>query len=37
MARVTMLLLKHIFDQDCSAKLPDIFLLLKNAPLIKNL
>ena len=30
MARVTMLLLKHIFDQDCPAKLPDIFSLLKD-------
>ncbi len=30
MARVTMLLLKHIFDQNFSNKLPDIFLLLKD-------
>ncbi len=30
MARVTMLLLKHIFDQDCSDRLPDIFSLLKD-------
>jgi len=30
MARVTMLLLKHIFDQGFSGKLPDIFSLLKD-------
>ena len=29
MARVTMLLLKHIFDRNVADKLPDIFLLLK--------
>ncbi len=29
MARVTMLLLKHIFDPDVAGRLPDIFLLLK--------
>ena len=29
MARVTMLLLKHIFDPDVADRLPDIFLLLK--------
>ncbi len=30
MARVTLLLLKHIFDPDISDKLPNIFMLLKD-------